>query len=621
MIVGKTLFPRAKGGLMSLLICRLVGTGLSKFRCIKSIIYYFLCFLILIPNPSAYAAFQCKSLFQKEAPKTTSHLDHFREINEKDIEYVKSLININFDSLVDGITYRISQIRKDFPDKAKELDVLLANVEVLKEPEVSNFMLETMAKLIVRQNYNVEKLVFHKDFEVEVEKMFFEVIKYNFKMSREVEKELDFHEVRKALDPETSGVPLYKELKYEIDEFLRYESKKINHLIAEHREVIEKDLHHDVFTKNKIHWQYINPFFLYKFATNTMKNDVNQRSYQYKMLVTNAATTVLNSILAMKIAGVEITLASFAHTYLIFFLSYQSVEMVRNMITKATTLDARNRLFINWSLSMASYGFWSIALDVIFKMATNSNFNFDMSYYVYMSALLGYAAIWPLISQKVKEKFIYRVVQDGFPNKEDEVLLKSGLPTEVILNNFRERLSNIRQEKAALDTLIGRRKNQGLYSQKDIRKKIHRQVRAMMSENASNWHMIDHISTILRQVNYSKDKELQSLYQLEVERFKLESEEHRYVNLNNKWAKFFKEHNVDFLNKEQAEKELAKKYKANFFLINQMINSSMMGLYIVLKHAFVGESFYMQDGIIQKGLEMTTPLDVNEKYNGSNLGN
>ena len=133
--------------------------------------------------------------------------------------------------------------------------------------------------------------------------------------------------------------------------------------------------------------------------------------------------------------------------------------------------------------------------------------------------------------------------------------------------------------------------------------------------------MIDHISTILRQVNYSKDKELQSLYQLEVERFKLESEEHRYVNLNNKWAKFFKEHNVDFLNKEQAEKELAKKYKANFFLINQMINSSMMGLYIVLKHAFVGESFYMQDGIIQKGLEMTTPLDVNEKYNGSNLGN
>lgn len=605
---------------MSYTIRRLIGKVVANFSCFKNTPYFILSFLILVPNPSAYAAFQCKVLFKTKEEQIRSHVDDFKGVSKKDINYVKSLLNINFDSLVDGLSYRVGEIRKDFPEKSKELDVLLANIEVLKEPNVSEFILDAIAKLIIRQNFNVEKLVFHKDFENEIEKVFYEVITNNFKISKELEKEIDIENLREAIDPEVVGLNIFKEVKDEIDQFLKYEKGNIEHLISEHREIIEKDLHHDVFTKNKIHWQYINPVFLYKFATTTMKNDVNQKSYQYKMLITNAATTVLNAYLAMKIAGVEVTMASFAHTYLIFFLSYQSVEMVRNMITKATKLDARNRLFINWSLSMASYGFWSVFLDVVFKLSSSTGFTFDTSYYIYTSALLGYAALWPLISQKVKEKFIYRVVQDGFPNKEDEVLLKSGKNSEVILNNFRERLSKVRQEQVALNSLIGSKRKDGLYNEKDIRKKIHRHVRTMMSENASNWHMIEHITTLLKQVDYSKDKELQSLYQLEVERFKLDSEEHRYINLNKKWAKFFHNQNVDFLNKEQVDKVISKRYKMIFFLTNQMINSSMMGLYIVLKHLFVGESYYNQDGLIQDAIEATTPFDVDAKASSASYG-
>lgn len=610
---------------MLIRLCKLIGSELFKLRFIKNLLYFFISFLFIIPNPSAYASFQCINIFksraQKQTEKPESIVDHLKEVSEKDREYIKSLLNINFDSIVERLSYKVGTVRSEIKGRDKELDALLAHIEVLREPEVADFILNLVADLIIRQNYNVDKLIFHKEFEVEIEKVFYEVVSQSLKLSKEIEKEFDIDKLRELIEHDQQGINIFKEIKTEIDEFLKYDKENFESLISQHKDIIEKELHNDSFTKNKIHWEYINPVFLYKFATTTMKNDVNQKSFQYKMLITNAVTTIMNTILAMKIAGVEVTAPLYLKTYLIFFLSYQSVEMVRNMITKATNLDARNRLFINWSLSMASYGFWSIFLDVVFKSVGSEPFNFDSAYYVYSAALLGYAAIWPLISQKVKEVFIYRVIQDGFPNVEDERILKSGASTEVILNNFRSKLSKIRADQVALDRLVGKRRKGGIYNQKDIRKKIHRHVRTMMSENASNWHMIDHISTLLRQVNYSHDKELQSLYQLEVERFKLDNEEHRYLNLTKKWATFFTEHNIDYLSKDQVDKAISKKYKVSFFLVNQAINSSMMGLYIVLKHLFVGESYFAQDGLIQNTIESTTGMDIEKKYENSNYGN
>jgi len=139
---------------------------------------------------------------------------------------------------------------------------------------------------------------------------------------------------------------------------------------------------------------------------------LSNKDKRFYMLVETPAVSLLTDPVGMaiynKLTGTAFSIPDLVQNY----FAYQGSQIVRNGVTLENNISDRKKVFLNWWITVLFYGAFNGIPQIMHAIDTN-----DPNAMTFALSTVGFAALWPIITQNINTRFIVPMFFNGYPNK------------------------------------------------------------------------------------------------------------------------------------------------------------------------------------------------------------